>query len=235
MLDDALTARIAATKRRLLDGGLLQEVEWGVPSGERDERGRVTITYTPLDALIEQRPALDRGTLDTDRADNTVLTILDPLAITDEHTVSMGRSASRLLGQSRRWDCPGRGNRHAIRLRSHRDPVAENGESMAGEPSLFLVYQDFNADERTNGSWHGTQAAADVAANDGRLRLHRPPGRGRGPARMGNRMDLSPGRWHLAHARPARPRRPGEAQVRRTRPTGRAGRNPIGGGVDGLV
>ena len=31
MLDDALTARIAATKRRLLDGGLLQEVEWGCP------------------------------------------------------------------------------------------------------------------------------------------------------------------------------------------------------------
>ena len=30
MLDDALTARIAATKKRLLDGGLLQEVEWGV-------------------------------------------------------------------------------------------------------------------------------------------------------------------------------------------------------------
>ena len=38
---------------------------------------------------------------------------------------------------------------------------------MAGEPSLFLVYQDFNANERTNGTWHGTQAAADVAANDG--------------------------------------------------------------------
>ena len=35
---------------------------------------------------------------------------------------------------------------------------------MAGEPSLFLVYQDFNADERTNGSWHGTQALADAAA-----------------------------------------------------------------------
>ena len=36
---------------------------------------------------------------------------------------------------------------------------------MAGEPSLFLVYKTlFNADERTNGSWHGTQAAADVAA-----------------------------------------------------------------------
>ena len=92
MLDDALTARIAATKRRLLEGGLLQEVEWGVPSDERDIRGRVTITYTPLYALIEQRPALDRGTLDTDRADNTVLVIFDPLAITDEHTFRWGGS-----------------------------------------------------------------------------------------------------------------------------------------------
>ena len=90
MLDDALTARIAAGKRRLLEGGLLQEVEWGVPTGERDIRGRVTITYSTLDALIEQRPALDRGTLDTDRADNTVLTILDPLAITDEHLFRWG-------------------------------------------------------------------------------------------------------------------------------------------------
>ena len=43
-----------------------------------------------LDALIEQRPALDRGTLSTDRADNTVLTILDPLAISDSHTFRWG-------------------------------------------------------------------------------------------------------------------------------------------------
>ena len=93
MLDEALTAKIAAAKRRLLDGGLLQEVEWGVPSGEPDIRGRVTIEYTTLDALIEQRPALDRGTLDTDRADNTVLTILDPLAITDEHLFRWGDPA----------------------------------------------------------------------------------------------------------------------------------------------
>ena len=90
MLDDALTARIAATKRRLLDGGLLQEVEWGVPSGERDIRGRVTITYTPLYALIEERPALDRGTLDTDRADNTVLVVLDPVAIFDDQLFRFG-------------------------------------------------------------------------------------------------------------------------------------------------
>ena len=89
MLDDALTARVAAQKRSLLAGGLLQEIEWGIP-GEPDVRGRRIFTYTPLDALIEQRPALDRGTLDTDRADNTVLTILDPLAITDEHTFRWG-------------------------------------------------------------------------------------------------------------------------------------------------
>ena len=53
MLDDALTARIAAAKRRLLAGGLLQEIEWGVPSGEPDIRGRRTYEYSMLDALIE--------------------------------------------------------------------------------------------------------------------------------------------------------------------------------------
>ena len=35
---------------------------------------------------------------------------------------------------------------------------------MAGNPSLFLVYQDFSTDERTGVSWHGTQDAADAAA-----------------------------------------------------------------------
>ena len=86
---DALTARIAATKRRLTAGGVLQPVEWGVP-GEPDIRGRRIFTYSMLDALIEQRPALDRGTLSTDRADNTVLTILDPVAISDSHTFRWG-------------------------------------------------------------------------------------------------------------------------------------------------
>ena len=70
MLDDALTARIAAAKRHCLEGGLLQEVEWGVP-GEPDIRGRRIFTYSMLDALIEQRPGLDRATIDTGRADNT--------------------------------------------------------------------------------------------------------------------------------------------------------------------
>ena len=89
MLDEALTARIAAAKRRLLDGGLLQEIEWGVVvpvvlPDLPDPRGRKTYAFSPLDAFIEQRPALDRGAASTERSDNTVLVILDPLAITDE-------------------------------------------------------------------------------------------------------------------------------------------------------
>ena len=86
---NALTARIAATKRRLLSGGLLRSIEWGIP-GERDERGRRTFAYTPIDALIEQRPALDRSTFTTDRADNTVVTILEPLAVTDADSFRWG-------------------------------------------------------------------------------------------------------------------------------------------------
>ena len=86
---NALTARIAATKKRLLDGGVMQPVEWGIP-GERDERGRRRFTYFMIDAVIEHRPALDRSTLATDRADNTVLVILDPLSITDDHLFRWG-------------------------------------------------------------------------------------------------------------------------------------------------
>ena len=43
-----------------------------------------------LDAFIEQRPALDRGAFSTDRSDNTVLHILDPLAILTEHVFRWG-------------------------------------------------------------------------------------------------------------------------------------------------
>ena len=97
---DAITARIAATKRRLLDGGVLQPVEWGVP-GEPDVRGRKTFTYSMLDAVVEQRPALQReGGFTTDRADNTVLIILDPVAITDGHVFRWGDPPHRLQGQS---------------------------------------------------------------------------------------------------------------------------------------
>ena len=95
MFDAALTARIAATKKRMLDGGLLQEVEWGtvvpvVPPDLPDPRGRKTYAFSPLDAFIEDRPALDRSTTSTDRSDNTTLTILDPVAITDEHLFRWG-------------------------------------------------------------------------------------------------------------------------------------------------
>ena len=89
-IGNAITARIAETKRRLLEGGLLRAIEWGIPVGMPDIRGRRTYEYSEIDALIEQRPALDRGTLSTDRADNTVLVILDPLSITDEHLFRWG-------------------------------------------------------------------------------------------------------------------------------------------------
>ena len=92
MLNDALTARIAAAKRRLLEGGLLQPVEWGVvvPQDPPDPRGRKTYAYSDLDAFIQQRPGLDRSSTDTDRTDNTLLIILDELAITDEHVFRWG-------------------------------------------------------------------------------------------------------------------------------------------------
>ena len=96
---EAITARVAASKRRLLMGGMLRSIEWGIPDPPLDPPdplyppdvyGRRTFTYTPLDALIEERPALDRKRLTTERADNTVLTILDPVAITDEHLFRWG-------------------------------------------------------------------------------------------------------------------------------------------------
>ena len=92
MLDEALTTRIAAAKRRLLEGGLLQEVEWGVvvPQDPPDPRGRKVYAFSPLDAFIEQRPELDRGAASTERSDNTVLMILDPLSITDAHLFRWG-------------------------------------------------------------------------------------------------------------------------------------------------
>ena len=93
MLDDAITARIAAAKRRCLEGGLLQLVSWGVPIGEPDVRGRITYAYSEIDALIQKRPALDRSTTDTNRADDTVLMIFDPVAITDADTFRFGDPA----------------------------------------------------------------------------------------------------------------------------------------------
>ena len=76
----------------LLEGGLLQEVELGVvvPQDPPDPRGRKVYAFSPLYALIEQRPALDRGTLDTDRADNTVVVILEPVSISTAHLFRWG-------------------------------------------------------------------------------------------------------------------------------------------------
>ena len=92
-LADALTRTISQTKRRMVAGGVLQEVEWRRRTGEPDVRGRYAVTTTLIDAFIEARPALDYNRFDTERADDTVLTILDPLAITDEDTF---RWATRL-------------------------------------------------------------------------------------------------------------------------------------------
>ncbi len=90
MLNDALTARLAATKRRLQVGGVLQPVEWGVPTGPRDERGRTAYEYSEIDALIEARPALARGGTSIERSDNTVLVIFDAVAILTEHLFRWG-------------------------------------------------------------------------------------------------------------------------------------------------
>ena len=69
-------------------------VEWTIP-GPPDVRGRQILTlFSPLDAFIEDSaPRLDRwGDSAPNASDNTVLVILDPLAITDEHTFRWGGS-----------------------------------------------------------------------------------------------------------------------------------------------
>ena len=91
-LADAITARIAATRRRLLAGGLLVEVEWGVP-GPRirgNLYGRRSITWSMLFAHIQSRQALDRDRLSTDRVDDMLLVFLEPLAIRDDHVFRWG-------------------------------------------------------------------------------------------------------------------------------------------------
>ena len=87
----AITARIAAVKRRLLKGGMLRSVEWMQRTGDKDVRGRQDFSTTLIDALIQTRPGLDRGLARaTDRSDNTVLTILDPVAVKDTDTFRWG-------------------------------------------------------------------------------------------------------------------------------------------------
>ena len=43
-----------------------------------------------IDAYIQSSPALDYGRLSTERVDDILLIILEPLAITDEHTFRFG-------------------------------------------------------------------------------------------------------------------------------------------------
>ena len=89
---DTISAGVAATKRRLLAGGLLREVEWGVIvlQDPPDPRGRKVYEYTMIDAFIEERPALDRGRFSTERSDDIRMVILDPLSITDEDLFRFG-------------------------------------------------------------------------------------------------------------------------------------------------
>ena len=82
-LANSLTRGVVSIKRTLLRGGLLRSVQWHRRTGEKDVRGRQAVSVSLLDALIEQRPALNRGTITTVRSDDTVLTILDPVAIKD--------------------------------------------------------------------------------------------------------------------------------------------------------
>ena len=94
-LADTITAGVAATKRRLLAGGLLREVEWGVVvpvvlPAVPDPRGRKVYAYTTIDALIEQRPEIDRGRFSTERSDDIKLIVLDQLSITDEDLFRFG-------------------------------------------------------------------------------------------------------------------------------------------------
>ena len=89
-LADDLTSGIATAKSTLKSGGLLRPVSWLRRTGDKDVRGRQAVSTTMLDALIESRPALDRDRLDTERADDTVLIILDPVAISDSDTFKWG-------------------------------------------------------------------------------------------------------------------------------------------------
>ena len=100
-LADTLTRTIAQTKRGLLKGGALRSIEWLRKTGPIDVRGRQAVSTSLIDALIEQRPALDRDRITTDRADDTVLTILDPVAIKDSDTFRWGDhtySVSKVTG-----------------------------------------------------------------------------------------------------------------------------------------
>ena len=72
-LAKSISRGVATSKRLLLTGGLLRSIEWHRRTGEKDVRGRQAVSVSLIDALISPQPALDRSTIDTGRADNTVL------------------------------------------------------------------------------------------------------------------------------------------------------------------
>ena len=59
-LADTLTRGIATAKRTTAQ--FLLPVEWLRRTGDKDERGRQAVTVTPIDALIEGKPELNRST-----------------------------------------------------------------------------------------------------------------------------------------------------------------------------
>ena len=94
---DALTNGIETLKETLLAGDLLQSVEWHRRTGDPDERGRYAVTTSLLNVLIEDKPALSRtNRIDTERDDNTVLTILEPVFVTDTDTFEWGGHAYKV-------------------------------------------------------------------------------------------------------------------------------------------
>ena len=87
------TARIASAKRRASRSGWIATVisSGGGEQARKTCAGGGCFTYSDVSTCsLEQRPALDRGASNTDREDNTVLIILDPVAITDEHLFRWG-------------------------------------------------------------------------------------------------------------------------------------------------
>ena len=89
-LANSLTRGVVSIKRTLLNGGLLRSVQWLRRTGDKNVRGRQAVSISLLDVLIEQQPGLARSAITTDQSDDTVLTILDPVAIKDTDTFRWG-------------------------------------------------------------------------------------------------------------------------------------------------
>lgn len=93
-LSEDLTQGIAQIKSTLKSGGLLRPIEWLKKTGDKDERGRQAVSTTMLDVLIQRRPGLDRNEARvTQQQDQTLLIILDPVAITTDDTFRWGSPA----------------------------------------------------------------------------------------------------------------------------------------------